>query len=57
MFQLPLYKQQIIKKYQDFLAKNLKDQFIGINIKQKPRIKIQQNELRYFVQSNFCWIH
>ena len=30
------------KNYQKFLAKDLKDQFIGINIKQEVRIKIQQ---------------
>ena len=30
------------KNYQKILAKDLKDQFIGMNIKQKVRIKIQQ---------------
>ena len=28
------------KKYQNFLAKYLKDQFVGMNIKQEVRIKI-----------------
>ena len=34
---LPLY--QTIKSNQDFLVKDLKDQFIGINTKQKGKIK------------------
>ena len=42
MFLLSLDQQKIIKNYQNLLAKDLKDQFIGINIKQKVRIKIQQ---------------
>ena len=28
-----LYQQETIKNYQNFLAKDLKDQFIGMNIK------------------------
>ena len=42
MFLLSLDQQKIIKNYQNLLVKDLKDQFIGINIKQKVRIKIQQ---------------
>ena len=42
MFLKSLYQQKIIKNYQNFLEKNLKDQFIGVNIKQKGKIKIQQ---------------
>ena len=42
MFLLSLDQQKIIKNYQNLLAKDLKDLFIGINIKQKVRIKIQQ---------------
>ena len=42
MFLLQLYQQRTIKNHQNFLAKDLKDQFIGMNIKQKVRIKIQQ---------------
>ena len=30
------------QNYQNFLTKNLKDQIIGVNIKQKVRIKLQQ---------------
>ena len=33
---------------QNFLAKDLKDQFIGMNIKQKARIKIRQMSLDIF---------
>ena len=40
MLQLQLYQQETIKNYQNFLVKDLKDQFIEINIKQKVRIKI-----------------
>ena len=42
MFQLSLYQQQTIKNYQNFLAKDLKDKFVGMIIKQKVRAKIQQ---------------
>ena len=34
--------KKTIKNYKQFLVKNLKDQFIGMNIKQKVRIKIRQ---------------
>ena len=34
--------QKITKKYQNFLAKDLKDQAIGIDIRQKVRIKTRQ---------------
>ena len=37
MFLSPLYQQKIIKNDQKFLAKDLKDQCIGMNIKQKER--------------------
>ena len=36
------YQQKTIKKFQNFLAKNLKDQWIGINITQKVKQKIVQ---------------
>ena len=36
------------KNYHDFLVKDLKDQFIGMNIKQKVRIKIQQMNIDIF---------
>ena len=40
------YQQKTIKIYQNFLIKDLKDQFIGMNIKQKVRIKIRQNQTK-----------
>ena len=40
-----LYKQKTIKNYQNLLAKDSKDQFIGINTKQKVRIEIQQIQI------------
>ena len=48
MFLLLLYQQETIKNYQNVLAKDFKDQFIGMNIKQKVRIKIQQMNLNIF---------
>ena len=38
---LQLYQQEATKKYKNFLAKDLKDQCIGMNIKQKVRLKMQ----------------
>ena len=43
-----LCQQKIFKNYQNFLIKDLKDQFIGINIKQKVRIRIQQRNIDIF---------
>ena len=37
-----LYQQKAIQNYQNFLAKELKDQCIGMSMKQKVRIKIRQ---------------
>ena len=48
LFLLKLYQQKKIKNYQHFLAKYLKDQFIGISIKQKVRIKIQKMSIDIF---------
>ena len=42
MFLLSLYQQKTIKSYQNLLGKDLKDQCIGMNIKQKLIIKIRQ---------------
>ena len=39
---LQLSQQETIKIYQNFFAKDSKDQFIGMNITQKVRIKIQE---------------
>ena len=41
MFLLSLYQKKTIKNYQNFLAKDLKDQFIGMNLKQKGSRKIR----------------
>ena len=45
---LPLYQQKTIGNYENFLAKDLKDQCIGMNIKQKIRIKTQQTTIDIF---------
>ena len=41
---LSLYQQKTIKNYQNFLAKDLKDQCIGMNIKLKKENKSTTNE-------------
>ena len=41
MFLMSLYRQEKIKNYQNVLVIDLKDKFIGMNIKQEVRIKIQ----------------
>ena len=43
------YQQEIIKNYQNFLVKDLKDQFTRMNIKQKVIIQIQQTTLGIFL--------
>ena len=48
MFLLSLYLLKTIKNYQNFLAKDLKDQFIRMNIKQKVRIKIRKINIDIF---------
>ena len=42
------YQQKVTKNYQNFLAKDSKDQLIGINVKQKVIIKIRQMNLDIF---------
>ena len=42
------YQEKTTKTYQNFLAKDLKDQCIGLNIKQKMRIKTQQMNIDVF---------
>ena len=49
MFLLSLYLQKTIKNCQKVLAKDLKDQFIGMNIKQKVRTLIQQMNIDIFL--------
>ena len=41
MFLLQLYQQEMIKNCKNFFVNDLKDQFIGMSIKQKVRIKIR----------------
>ena len=43
------YHQETIKNYQNFLVKDLKDQFIEMNIKQKMRIQILQMNVDTFL--------
>ena len=45
---MSLYQQKLTKNYQMFLAKYLKDQFIGMNIKQKVRIIIREISIDIF---------
>ena len=37
------------QNYQNFLAKDLKDQFVWMNIKQKVKRKTKKKEYRYFL--------
>ena len=53
MFLKKFYQLKIIKNYQNFVAKDFKDQFIGINIKEKVRIKIQQMNIDIFSNQIF----
>ena len=48
MFLSSLYEQKTMTNYRNFLAKDLKDQCIGVNIKQKVKIKIQQMSVNFF---------
>ena len=48
MLLLSLHQQNTIKNYQNFQAKDLKDQFIGMNIKQKVRIKTRHTNIDIF---------
>ena len=43
-----LHQQKTIKNYQNFLTKSFTDQCIGVNIKQKVRIKIRQMSIDIF---------
>ena len=45
---LSLYQQKAIKNYENFLVKDLKDLYTGINIKQNLRMKIQQMSIDIF---------
>ena len=43
------HPNSLIFTIKDFLAKDLTEQFIGMNIKQKVRIKIQQMNVDIFL--------
>ena len=43
-----LYQQKTIKNYQNLLARDLKHRCIGMNIKQKVRIKLRQMSIDIF---------
>ena len=53
VFLLLLYQPKITKNYQHFLAKGLKDQYIGMNIKHKVRIQILQISIYIFLNQTF----
>ena len=44
-----LYQEKTIKNYENFLVKYLKDQFIGMNIQQIVRIKVQKMNIDTFL--------
>ena len=44
-----LYQQKTTRNYQNFLAKDLKDQCIGLYTKQKVRIKLQHLNIDVFL--------
>ena len=48
IFLLSLYQQETIKNYQNLLAKDLTDQFTGVNTKQKVGIKVRQMNIDIF---------
>ena len=42
-----------MRNYQNFLVKDLKDQFIGMNIRQKVMIKLQRTNLNLDLEDQF----
>ena len=56
-FLLSLYQLKAIKTYPNFSSKDLKDQCIGKNIKQKVRTKKQQTSIYIFPEANFTDIN
>ena len=52
MFLPSLYQQKTIKNYQNFLAKDLEDQYIKMNIKEKVKINIKQMNIDSFSNLN-----
>ena len=55
--QSSLYQQKTVRNYQNFLAKDLKDQCTGMNIKQKLRTKIQQMSINIFSNQNYVEVY
>ena len=53
---VPVFTLSAIKNYQNFLVKDLKDQFIGMNIKQSEN-EITANKNRYFLESKFIGVN
>ena len=43
-----VYQQKTIKNYQNFIVKDLKDQFIGMNVRPKVRIKTRKVNIDIF---------
>ena len=49
IFLSSLYQKNTIQNYQNFSVKDLKDQLIGMNIKQKVRINIGKTNIDAFL--------
>ena len=43
------FSAKTIKSYQNFVARDLKDKCVGVNIRQKERIKMQQMSIDVFL--------
>ena len=52
-----LCQQKTIKNCQNFLAKDLQDHCIGMNINKKSENKNTRNIYRYFLESNFVGVN
>ena len=52
-----LCQQKTIKNCQNFLAKDLQDHCIGMNINKKSENKNTTNIYRYFLESNFVGVN
>ena len=50
-------KKKKNEKDQKFLAKDLKDPCIRMNVKQKEKIKIQETNIDIFFESNFVGVN
>ena len=59
---LQLYQQENIKNCQTFLAKYMKNQFIGMSIQQKVSVKIKEMNIYiyiyiYLIKSDFVGVN